>query len=99
MSRTDKTKPLWVRCAEHRPRPAHDHRHGSCDLPPNPTREEQDTHCRWAYSWFGETCCSGPNGRAAKRESGDMNRARNRADRYAGRLEGRRCVSSGDDTR
>ncbi|MFF3753342.1 hypothetical protein ACFYYH_23210 [Streptomyces sp. NPDC002018] len=96
MSGTDRTKPLWVRCAEHDPRPVHDHRHGDCDLPPNPTREDAGTRCRWAHSHFGETCCSGPNGRAAGKEWGEMNRARNRKERYAGRLEARRFAAGGD---
>ena len=96
MSDTDRTKPLWVRCAEHNPRPAHDHRCGSCDLPPNPTREDTDTRCRWDYSWIGETCCSGPNGRASKKESGEMNRAHNRKDRYAARREAHRFATGTD---
>ncbi|WP_433654583.1 hypothetical protein ACQPW1_27980 [Nocardia sp. CA-128927] len=69
MSRTDKTKPLWVRFAEHS-------RHG--------------------YPEFGTTCCSGPNGRAAKRERGEMNRARNRKARYAARLATRRLTLEED---
>ncbi len=92
MSRTDRTKPLWVRCAEHSLRAAHDHRHGSCDLPPNPTREDTDTRCQWEYSWIGRTCCSGPNGRAAKMESGRMNKADNRKERHAARREARRSA-------
>jgi hypothetical protein len=93
MSRTDRTKPLWVRCAEHSPRPVHDHRYGSCDLPPTPTRGDADTRCRWEYSWIGETCCSGPNGRADKKESGEMNRARNRKERHAARREARTAAT------
>ena len=96
MSRTDKTKPLWVRCAEHNLRPAHDHRYGTCDLPPNPTREDTGTRCRWEYPEFGRTCCSGPNGRAAKKEWGEMNRARNRKDRYAARRGARRSATGED---
>ncbi|AXK32841.1 hypothetical protein DVA86_09450 [Streptomyces armeniacus] len=98
MSRTDKTKPLWVRCAEHRPLPAHDHRFGPCDLPPEsgPTREDPGTRCRWVYAEFGNTCCSGPNGRAAKKEMGEMNRAENRRDRYAARLAARRYATGED---
>lgn len=90
MSRTDRTKPLWVRFAEHNPRPVHDHRYGTCDLPSRVTRENADSHCRWGFPEFGTTCCSGPNGRAAKKEWGEMNRARNRKDRYAARLAARR---------
>jgi hypothetical protein len=92
MSRTDKTKPVWVRCAEHDPRPVHDHRHGGCDLPPAPAREDAGTRCRWEHS-AGITCCMGPNGRAAKREMGEMNRAENRRNRQAARREARRRVA------
>lgn len=91
MSRTDKTKPLWVRRAEHKPWPVHDHRFGPCDLPSKPTRERTDTRCWWPSGWFCWTCCAGPNGRAAKREMGVMNRAENRRNRYAARLEARRA--------
>ncbi|WP_017568770.1 hypothetical protein [Nocardiopsis halotolerans] len=96
MSRTDRTKPLWVRCAEHDPRPMHDHRHGSCDLPPKPTREKLDTHCWWLFDRFGSPCCAGDHGRAAKREMGELNRASNRRDRHRARLEARRLVTGGD---
>ncbi|RAJ69132.1 hypothetical protein K378_02022 [Streptomyces sp. Amel2xB2] len=92
MSRTDKTKPLWVRCAEHEHRAVHDHRRGPCDLPPRPPRKDTGTRCRWEYTWFGTSCCSGPNGRAAKKEWGEMNRARNRRDRYAARRAARRAA-------
>lgn len=87
---------MWVRCAEHDPWPVHDHRHGPCDLPPSPAREDATTRCRWGDFWFGNTCCSGPNGRAAKRERGAMNRADNRRERYAARRELRRLVTGGD---
>ncbi|WP_432144441.1 hypothetical protein [Streptomyces sp. bgisy084] len=62
MSRTDKTKPLWVRHVEHHPRPLHDHRYGACDLPPHPT--QGDT----APAAGGRTpacCCSATGGPAA----------------------------------
>ncbi|MFI6166171.1 hypothetical protein ACIBCN_05225 [Nocardia sp. NPDC051052] len=85
MSRTDKTKPLWVRCAEHHPRPLHDHRHAPCDLPAHLTRDTPNSHCQWGFPHFGTTCCSGPNGRAAKRERGDLKKACNRRGRYAAR--------------
>ncbi|MFD8921339.1 hypothetical protein ACFV0Y_26505 [Streptomyces sp. NPDC059569] len=93
MSRTDRTKPLRVRFTEHTPRPVHDHRYGPCDLPAGPMWEDTDSRCRWGYSDFGRTCCSGPNGRAAKKEWGEMNRARNRKDRYAARREARRFAT------
>ncbi|MGW6740511.1 hypothetical protein ACWGDX_07150 [Streptomyces sp. NPDC055025] len=96
MSRTDRTKPMWVRRAEHNPRPAHDHRYGGCDLPPDPTREDAGTRCWWEHAEFGRTCCSGPNGRAAKKELGEKNRADNRRERYAGRREARRFAAGED---
>ncbi|KAA8888773.1 hypothetical protein F3087_07080 [Nocardia colli] len=37
MSRTDRTKPLWVRFAEHNPRPVHGHRYGTSQ-PQGPLR-------------------------------------------------------------
>ncbi|MGW8374897.1 hypothetical protein [Streptomyces sp. ODS28] len=92
MSRTDKTKPLWVRCAEHASHAEHDHRFGPCDLPPRPSRGDGETRCRWSYAWFGETCCSGAHGRAAKKEWGRWRRAANRRDRYAAREEARRAA-------
>ncbi|WP_329180534.1 hypothetical protein OG754_37890 [Streptomyces decoyicus] len=99
MSRTDRTKPLWVRYAEHHPRPVHDHRHGACDLPPNPTREDGDTRCRWEHPGtllFGSTCCSGCKVRSCIKERQQMVRADNRKDRYAGRREARLSVTGED---
>ncbi len=66
MSRTDKTKPMWVRIAEHHPVEDHDHRAGICDLPSTPY-EEADLpwsahHCRWTYSTTDlNGCCFGCN--------------------------------------
>ncbi|MGC0418054.1 hypothetical protein [Embleya sp. AB8] len=94
MSRTDRTKPLWVRSAEHDPRPVHDHRHGECDLPPRPTGEEPDTRCRWAHPGlllFGHTCCSGCTVRSCAGERRGAARVANRKERYAARREARRA--------
>ncbi len=92
MSRTDRTKPLWVRHTEHHPRPVHDHRDGACDLPPRPTREPADTRCRWegpaAQLFFG-TCCAGCKMRSHIREWQLMVKLSNRKDRYAARREAR----------
>jgi len=92
MSRTDKTKPLWVRHLEHNPRPIHDHRFGPCDLPASPTREPSDTHCHWepAAHFFTGTCCAGCNVRSCIKERQAMNTASNRKSRYKGRQEARR---------
>ncbi|MEI5133405.1 hypothetical protein RB199_15995 [Streptomyces libani] len=96
MSRTDKTKPLWVRHAEHNPRPVHDHRYGACDLPPHPTQEDADTRCRWedpGMQLLGRTCCAGCNDRSCVKEWQEMVRAGNRKERYAGRREARRFAA------
>ncbi|MGI5352710.1 hypothetical protein ACQEU8_31690 [Streptomyces sp. CA-250714] len=93
MSRTDKTKPLWVRHAEHAPRPVHDHRFGPCDLPPRPTRVPSDTRCRWedpGVLLLGHTCCAGCHRRGCVKERQGMIREENRKERYAGRREARR---------
>jgi hypothetical protein len=44
MSHTDKTDPFWVnvKLAEY-----HDHRHGSCTLPPKPTTQEEFDTQSW----------------------------------------------------
>ncbi|KPH97914.1 hypothetical protein OK074_6358 [Actinobacteria bacterium OK074] len=97
MSRTDKTKPLWVRHLEHGPRPVHDHRHGDCDLPPAPTRQQADTRCRWEDPnalVFGHTCCSGCGERSCTQEWQTMVRVSNRRERYAGRRAARRTIAS-----
>jgi hypothetical protein len=99
MSRTDRTKPLWVRYAEHNPRPVHDHRYGGCDLPPNPTWEDADTRCRWAdpaRQLFGGTCCSGCKMRSHIKERQQWARSSNRKERYAGRREARRFAAGED---
>ncbi|QDQ15020.1 hypothetical protein [Streptomyces spectabilis] len=100
MSRTDKTKPLWVRHREHRPRPVHDHRAGPCDLPPGPTRAEPGTRCRWESPGallFDRTCCSGCGMRGCVTERQREARAGNRRERYAGRREARLFAAGADD--
>lgn len=95
MSRTDKTKPPWVRHAEHAPLPVHDHRHGPCDLPPRPAREDTDTRCRWARTLMtlvARPCCAGCKVRSHIKERQESARAANRAERYAGRLAARRSA-------
>ncbi|KOT95762.1 hypothetical protein ADK86_17230 [Streptomyces sp. NRRL F-5755] len=95
MSRTDKTKPLWVRHAEHSPRPVHDHRYGPCDLPPHPTREAAATRCRWEHPGallFGHTCCAGCQRRGCTKEWQGYVRSGNRRTRHMARREARRYV-------
>ncbi|WP_030370450.1 hypothetical protein [Streptomyces rimosus] len=93
MSRTDKTKPLWVRHAEHGPRPLHDHRYGPCDLPPHPTREAAGTRCRWEHPGtllLGHTCCAGCQRRGCTKEWQGYVRSANRKTRHTARREARR---------
>ncbi|MFE0103587.1 hypothetical protein [Streptomyces sp. NPDC059009] len=100
MSRTDKTKPLWVRHLEHHPRSVHDHRFGACDLPPTPTQEDtDDTRCRWEHPGallFGHSCCAGCTVRSCNKERQGMNKTANRKERYAGRREARRFATRED---
>ncbi|MDA0566743.1 hypothetical protein LG943_20865 [Streptomonospora sp. S1-112] len=105
MSRTDKTKPLWVRHAEHGPQPIHDHSHGHvCDLPPGPAPRwlTPDTRCRWEDPGahllsFKKPCCAGCKRRSHIRERQDWAKAGNRRDRYAARLRVRRYLTGRDD--
>lgn len=93
MSRTDRTKPLWVRQIEHGPRALHDHRHGACDLPPAPSRTDQPTRCRWEHPGallFSAGCCSGCAVRGCVRERQRMTKTANRKTRYEGRRLTRR---------
>ncbi|MFG3258963.1 hypothetical protein [Streptomyces sp. NPDC048172] len=88
MSRTDNTKPLWVRSRDHDPRPVHDHRFGPCDLPPRPTREATGTRCQWddpSWMLFSRICCSGCNKRSCVKEWQDMVRTEKRRDRHEAR--------------
>ncbi|KOG59020.1 hypothetical protein ADK76_16745 [Streptomyces griseoflavus] len=96
MSRTDKTKPLWVRHAEHGPRPVHDHRYGPCGLPPRPTREAAATRCRWEHPGtllLGHTCCAGCQRRGCTKEWQRYVRSGNRKTRHTARREARRYVT------
>ncbi|WP_033295770.1 hypothetical protein [Amycolatopsis jejuensis] len=61
MSRTDKTRPWWVRMADEPMRtcrPAHDHRDGHCTLPPDITRATESMGhvstmgCHWRATDF-----------------------------------------------
>lgn len=58
MSKTDKTRPWWVRLADQpmiTSKPRHDHRHGPCTLPDELTRDtvaldRHRTGCHWSSS-------------------------------------------------
>ena len=104
MSRTDKTKPLWVRHAEHGPRAVHDHRFGACDLPSRPERretgesrkgEESGTRCRWEHPGallFRASCCAGCGRRGCTAEWQRYVKESNRRERYEGRRLARRAL-------
>lgn len=81
MSRTDKTRPLWVKVADH-PRFLtgwHDHREGPCDLPTTPSFEGwrvTGQRCTWVPSTAsnvepehrcGCALCSGQEWRRSER--------------------------------
>ncbi|MFH8405982.1 hypothetical protein ACH4FX_14565 [Streptomyces sp. NPDC018019] len=96
MSRTDKTKPLWVRHAEHGPRSVHDHRYGPCDLPPHPARQPAATRCRWedpGMILFGHTCCAGCHKRGCVKEWQGFVRTGNRKARHSARRAARGYVT------
>lgn len=92
MSDTDKTRPFWVRMAEQPGRtcrPAHDHRTGGCDLPPDPGRGwRPGARCRWVETGlliFGRDAgCGCPmcTGR-------DFRREQRRRDRHVARRDAR----------
>ncbi|MFF4418286.1 hypothetical protein ACFYY8_37640 [Streptosporangium sp. NPDC001559] len=92
MSKTDKTRPWWVRMAE-TPMvtclPVHDHRFGPCTLPDEITADSvsqsvRTTGCHWgapAGLWFGHT------GRGGYREWHYFLRQERRRDRRRARRE------------
>jgi hypothetical protein len=65
MSRTDKTKPWWVRVNEHNPRADHDHRNGICDLPESALSQHNNfqwnrSQCHWSdHEIIYGNCCAG----------------------------------------
>lgn len=65
MSKTDKTKPWWVRVAEHNPPDQHDHRIHDCNLPESAYAQADGydwRDCHWGdLSLWGDldNCCHG----------------------------------------
>lgn len=60
MSKTDKTKPWWVRMCDHHVPEIHDHRDGTCDIVPISKTDawwRGENHCSYRYWWYG--CCFG----------------------------------------
>lgn len=93
MSKTDKTRPFWVRGAErplHTCVPVHRHENGVCDLPADPTDSLRPGHgydrqgCYWTYgpdAYYGRGKGCGCPMCTAQIER----RAERRRDRRAGR--------------
>lgn len=55
MSRTDNTRPRWVRIADTPMltcRPVHDHRFGPCTLPEKPTATRDHGPCHWGITAY-----------------------------------------------
>lgn len=67
MSKTWKTRPLWVRLADKQdtkahPMEHHDHTNGHvCDLPESPLAfGDRTTQCYWSYKYTGTGLCGCP---------------------------------------
>ena len=98
MSRTDKTRPFWVRatddhgCAE----ACHDHRSGPCDLPPLgrwrrtvASGADRARRCRWEPAWWKITCgCPMCTGQIWRRPDNRRERRRTRVALRQGRFDG-----------
>lgn len=81
MSKTDKTRPWWVRVAE-APVPVHDHRFGECTLP-----EEigpSSGGCHWRSAGYHATGCPSAS---CGREWSRIRREERRRDRHQARRE------------
>ena len=92
MSRTDKTRPRWVRMAETpgvTSVPVHDHRFGPCTLPDMISADTTATdtprgRCYWAHGGYHVLGCDGGS---CSRERQVYRREANRRDRYRARRE------------
>ncbi|WP_436535847.1 hypothetical protein [Actinoplanes sp. HUAS TT8] len=91
MSKTDKTRPLWVRMAETPGVTAiavHDHRFGPCTLPDRIGAGTARGGCYWRGAGYHVLACDGG---ACSRERQLWRRQANRQDRYRARRELRAC--------
>ncbi|GAA1654621.1 hypothetical protein [Actinoplanes couchii] len=82
MSRTDQTRPLWVRMAE-KPGvtciPVHDHRFGPCTLPERITADMPSGNCYWGRAGYHVVKCDGGS---CSRERQVWRQEANRRDRH-----------------
>ena len=94
MSRTDKTRPWWVRMADTpgvTSVPVHDHRFGPCTLPAGITADTMTKavpqgRCYWTAGGYHVLGCQGEGG-SCSRERQIHRRRANRRDRYRVRRE------------
>lgn len=58
MSKTDKTRPYWVKVRDKSSYLVenHDHSNGVCDLPERPSRDNYVDYA-WGLSWQSGSCC------------------------------------------
>jgi hypothetical protein len=97
MSKTDKTRPFWVRMADTpglTSVPVHDHRFGPCTLPDRihaDTRSDDAAHarCFWGSGGYHVIGCPSDGG-SCSREWQAYRREANRRDRYQARRALRR---------
>lgn len=87
MSRSFKTRPWWVKLAEHPGatcRAEHDHRFGDCDLPESPGQGVHGQRCRWGPT---SRTLDGPGSGCPCEmcHGGWFNRQMNRRDRHDAR--------------
>lgn len=88
MSRTDKTRPLWVRLNDAltvNAAPAHDHRYGPCTLPDRLTRDWDIADCTWELTAYFAMEHGGHNGCRACTDYYDRRERRRRSRRQARR--------------
>jgi hypothetical protein len=86
MSKTDKTRPWWVRIADTPGTTsvaAHDHRFGHCTLPDEITPDSiSASGCRWSSAGYHQTGCPSTG---CGREWSELRREERRRDRHQAR--------------
>jgi hypothetical protein len=94
MSKTDKTKPYWVKVAEHDPVARHNHAGRACDLPPSPYDEPRHkwTGCYWDDVYLMHASCCRP-GCSCRDCNGHTALEKRRRERY----DGKNQIRAGED--
>jgi hypothetical protein len=88
MSKTDKTKPYWVKVAEHHPVARHNHHGRECDLPATPYDEPRRkwTGCHWDDVNLTHASCCRP-GCSCRDCNGFTSLERRRRERQEGKSQ------------